>query len=83
LYFNKEDERALLKLLSKVKQASAPGTADTAHSVAASAAEEARLRGILGKYNVSKEVGGGFRSDAWWAPWAERQGARRLVRAAG
>lgn len=54
-YFNKEDERALLKLLSKVKQASPPGS-ETASTVAASAAEEARVRTILSKYNVAQAV---------------------------
>jgi hypothetical protein len=51
-YFNKEDERLLRKLLSKVKTQSQ--TSDPSASVSSEAADLATLRAIVGKYNVSE-----------------------------
>lgn len=52
LYFSKEDERALRKLLSKVK--SQTQTTDPSASLSSDAAEMASLRAIVGKYSVSE-----------------------------
>ncbi|KIZ00632.1 hypothetical protein MNEG_7329 [Monoraphidium neglectum] len=50
LYFNKEDERILRKILGKVKnQAEQDETAKAQHA----AADEAALRQILAKYSVA------------------------------
>jgi hypothetical protein len=51
MYFSKEDEKSLRKLLQKVK-GQADGQCATAG--AHSAKEEAALNGIVGKYKLSK-----------------------------
>eukprot|EP00877_Chromochloris_zofingiensis_P001770 jgi/Chrzof1/11594/Cz06g01140.t1 len=53
MYFSKEDERLLHKILSKAKYIS--GANDTSAAKQSAAAEEGALRQIVGKYNVSKE----------------------------
>jgi hypothetical protein len=52
LYFNKEDEHLLRKLLSKVK--SQTQTTDPSASMSSEAADLASLRAIVGKYSVSE-----------------------------
>lgn len=52
LYFNKEDERILRKLLGKLK--SQADTADALTAVGVRAAEESALRAIVDKYKISK-----------------------------
>jgi hypothetical protein len=52
MYFNKSDEAALRKLLSKVKSQSQ--TSDPGASMSSDAADLASLRAIVGKYSVSE-----------------------------
>ena len=49
-YFNKEDERLLRGLLSKVKQATE--ATDITAAATSKASEEASLRSIVGKYKM-------------------------------
>lgn len=53
IYFTKEDQRIMAKLLSKVKQQSDLSDAQGADGI--KAAEVAGLRQIVEKYNVAKE----------------------------
>lgn len=51
LYFNKEEEKLLRKLLTKVRKQSEQ--ADQHAAVGEQAAEQSALRAIVGKYKVS------------------------------
>jgi len=53
MYFSKEDERLLGKLLSKVKKQTQ--VTDVSAATESAVAEEAALRNIVAKYKVSKE----------------------------
>eukprot|EP00879_Flechtneria_rotunda_P000761 GHRR01000882.1.p1 GENE.GHRR01000882.1~~GHRR01000882.1.p1 ORF type:complete len:111 (+),score=32.80 GHRR01000882.1:112-444(+) len=53
IYFSKEDERLLSKLLSKVKQQTK--VSDVSEASQSAVAEEAALRNIVSKYRISKE----------------------------
>ncbi len=53
MYFSKEDERLLSKLLSKVKKQTA--VSDASEATQSAVAEEAALRSIVAKYKLSKE----------------------------
>lgn len=53
MYFSKEDERLLSKLLSKVKKQTQ--VTDVSAATQSAVAEEAALRNIVSKYKISKE----------------------------
>jgi hypothetical protein len=53
MYFSKEDERLLRKLLTKVKKQTE--VTDTSAATHSAVAEEAALRNITSKYQISKE----------------------------
>lgn len=53
MYFSKEDERLLGKLLSKVKKQTQ--VTDVSAATESAVAEEAALRNIVAKYKISKE----------------------------
>jgi hypothetical protein len=53
MYFSKEDERLLSKLLSKVKKQTQ--VTDVSAATQSAVAEEAALRNIVAKYKLSKE----------------------------
>lgn len=53
MYFSKEDERLLSKLLTKVKKQTS--VADVSAATESAVAEEAALRNIVSRYNISKE----------------------------
>lgn len=53
MYFSKEDERLLGKLLSKVKKQTQ--VTDVSAATESAVAEEAALRSIVAKYKVSRE----------------------------
>eukprot|EP01024_Parvocaulis_polyphysoides_P069583 TRINITY_DN852_c0_g1_i1.p4 TRINITY_DN852_c0_g1~~TRINITY_DN852_c0_g1_i1.p4 ORF type:complete len:109 (-),score=23.61 TRINITY_DN852_c0_g1_i1:347-673(-) len=52
LYFSKEDERAMRKLLSKVKQ---QADTDVAERQKQDASEQESLKAIVSKYNISQD----------------------------
>lgn len=53
LYFSKEDERLLSKLLTKMKKQTQ--VTDVTAATQSAVAEEAALRNIVAKYRISKE----------------------------
>lgn len=53
MYFSKEDERLLGKLLSKVKKQTQ--VTDVSAATESAVAEEAALRNIVSRYKISKE----------------------------
>ena len=53
MYFSKEDERLLSKLLSKMKKQTQ--VTDISAATESAVAEEAALRNIVAKYKLSKE----------------------------
>lgn len=53
MYFSKEDERLLGKLLSKMKKQTQ--VTDVSAATESAVAEEAALRNIVAKYKISKE----------------------------
>lgn len=53
MYFSKEDERLMSKLLSKIKKQTQ--VTDLSAATESAVAEEAALRNIVSKYQISKE----------------------------
>jgi hypothetical protein len=53
MYFSKEDERLMQKLLSKIKKQTQ--VTDLSAATESAVAEEAALRNIVSKYKISKE----------------------------
>lgn len=53
MYFSKEDERLMSKLLNKMKKQTS--VTDVSAATESAVAEEAALRNIVGRYQMSKE----------------------------
>jgi hypothetical protein len=53
MYFSKEDERLMSKLLNKMKKQTS--ATDVSAATESAVAEEAALRNIVGRYQMSKE----------------------------